>query len=54
MTVITFYALFGDDVRILVTNKVGDPYFWSLNILAMFAFTVEMIISSLVKVIFFF
>jgi hypothetical protein len=26
MTVITVYALFGDDIRILATNKYGDEY----------------------------
>ena len=28
MAVITIYALFGDDIRILVTDNQGDPYFW--------------------------
>lgn len=49
MTVITLYALFGDDIRILVTGKKGDEVFWIFNILAMVAFMVEIIISSLVK-----
>lgn len=49
MTIITLYALFGDDIRILVTNASGDPVFWVFNIIAMFAFTVEILISSIVK-----
>lgn len=49
MTMITLYALFGDDIRILVTDKNGDPYFWVVNILAMAAFLGEIIVSSLVK-----
>ena len=44
MTVITLYALFGDDIRILVTDSGGDPVFWIMNIIAMFAFTMEIII----------
>ena len=49
MTVITIYALFGDDVRVLVTNKEGDPTFWILNIVSMAAFILEIILASLVK-----
>lgn len=49
MTVITLYALFGDDIRILCTDKDGDEIFWIFNIISMFAFIVEIIISSLVK-----
>ncbi len=49
MTVITLYALFGDDIRVLATDKQGDPSFWVLNIISMVAFTGEIIIASLVK-----
>ena len=49
MTVITLYALLGDDVRILVTNVNGDPTFWILNIIALFAFSLEIILASIVK-----
>ena len=49
MTVITLYALFGDDVRVLVTDINGDPTFWILNIIALFAFSFEIILASIVK-----
>ena len=49
MTIITIYALFGDDIRVLVTNKDGDPIFWILNIIALISFGTEIILSSLSK-----
>ncbi|KRX08496.1 Adenylyl cyclase class-3/4/guanylyl cyclase [Pseudocohnilembus persalinus] len=49
MTIFTIYALFGDDIRILTTDKYGDPYFWVINIVTMVAFTLEIIVSSLAK-----
>jgi hypothetical protein len=49
MTTITIYALFGDDVRVLSTNKWGDPYFWVLNCIAMGMFILELIVASLCK-----
>jgi hypothetical protein len=51
MTLITVYALFGDDIRILSTDKNGDPVFWILNIVAMGAFFIEIVLASLVKVL---
>lgn len=53
MTIITIYALFGDDFRILTTNKDGDEVFWVLNIIAMVAFSLEIVIASIVQVIIF-
>lgn len=49
MTIITLYALFGDDVRVLVTNKDGDSTFWIMNIIALCLFSVEIIFSSICK-----
>ena len=37
MTIITLYALFGDDIRVLVTDEEGDPNFWIMNIIALWA-----------------
>ncbi len=28
MTILTLFVLFGDDMRILATDKNGDPIFW--------------------------
>lgn len=53
MTIITIYALFGDDIRILTTNKDGDEFFWVFNIISMVAFTLEIIVASIAKVKFF-
>ena len=49
MTIITLYALFGDDIRVLVTDIDGDPTFWVLNIIALWAFSVEIMAASLAK-----
>jgi len=47
MTTITIYALFGDDIRVLSTDKDGDPVFWGINIFAMIMFSLEVIIACL-------
>ena len=49
MTIITLYALFGDDIRVLVTDIDGDPTFWVLNIIALWTFSVEIMAASLAK-----
>ena len=49
MTTITLYALFGDDIRVLATDKDGDVYFWILNCIAMGMFVLELLIASFVK-----
>jgi len=49
MTIITLYALFGDDVRVLTTDKHGDPTYWTLNIIALISFSLEIIVASLCK-----
>lgn len=48
MTVITIYALFGDDIRAALLPSASDPYFNGLTIFAMFCFTIEIILSSIV------
>jgi hypothetical protein len=49
MTIITIYALFGDDIRVLSTDKNGDPVYWVLNIVALVAFSIEVIIASIAR-----
>ena len=49
MTIITLYALFGDDIRVLVTDKNGDSTFWIFNIIALCAFGIEVLLASLCK-----
>ena len=50
MTLITLYALFGDDIRTLSTDKNGDPGFWIMNIVCLCAFSIEIILASIGKV----
>ena len=49
MTIITIYALFGDDIRILTVSSKGDPFFYVINIFAMILFGAEVIVASIVK-----
>jgi len=47
MTVITLYALFGDDVRILAFPKAADNYFDALTLIAILMYTIEIILSCI-------
>lgn len=47
MLFITVYALIGDDIRLLSTDKDADVVFTVFNILCLIAFTVELILSSI-------
>ena len=47
MTFITIYALWGDDIRILVSKQRGDPVWWGFNCVAMLAFTIEFVCLSI-------
>lgn len=49
MTVITIYALFGDDLRTVAFAKSADNVFYGLTFSCLFFFTIEIVISSLVK-----
>ena len=49
MTLVTIYALFGDDIRILSVDKEGDDVFFVLTIICMVAFIVEIGLSSICK-----
>jgi hypothetical protein len=46
MTIVTLYALFGDDCRQLMSPKSGDEIFWSLTVIAMFLFAMELVLAS--------
>ncbi len=45
MTIVTLYALFGDDVRLLAYTKDSDPIFYALSFIALLIFVVEIIVS---------
>lgn len=60
MALVTIYALFGDDIRILSVNKDGDSAFFGVTIFCIVCFTLEIIFTCICKkeylfnVIFFF
>lgn len=48
MTLITIYALFFDDIRVIAFTKKDDDVFYGLTLLGMIAFLWEIIMASLV------
>jgi class 3 adenylate cyclase len=48
-TVLTFYALIGDDMKLLTTNKPADSIFDIITIVCLFIFTIEITLSCLGK-----
>jgi hypothetical protein len=42
MTIVTLFALFADDIRLLCSPKSGDEVFWSLTVVALFLFGLEL------------
>lgn len=49
MTIVTVYALFGDDVRVLATDKDGDEVFWVITTICMSLFFIEIVLASICK-----
>jgi len=49
MTLITIYALYFDDIRILFFAKAYDDIFFGITLLGMICFTVEIVIASYAK-----
>lgn len=49
MTIVTIYALFGDDIRSLCFAKTADTVFYGLTISAMILFMLEIVLSSISK-----
>jgi hypothetical protein len=49
MTIITIYSLFGSDVNALAFSATADVTFWILSSIALFAFSVEIILASISK-----
>lgn len=46
MTLLTIYALFFDDIRIISFPKSADEVFFTLTLIVMITFTLEIIVSS--------
>ena len=42
---LTVYALFGDDIRFLATDKTSDPIFYSISIVALVFFILEIFLN---------
>ena len=49
MTLITLYALLGDDIKVMTTNKSADDYFTIVTSVALVLFTFELVIQSIGK-----
>jgi hypothetical protein len=49
MTIITIYALLGDDMRIIFSPKSGDIWFLMGTAISMVMFSIEIILASIAK-----
>jgi len=49
VSIVTLWALFGDDIRILAVSKRLDPIFYISTLLCFFIFTVEILLSCYAK-----
>jgi len=49
MSIITIYALFFDDLRVLLFPKSSDTIFYGLTVFGMVCFTIEIVLSSYAK-----
>ena len=47
ISIITIYALFGDDIRLALCSKGADPYFYSVTCVVMVIFFAEIILQSI-------
>ena len=46
MTIVTLYALIGDDLKLIYAPKANDIVFTNLTIVSLFLFTLELSLSS--------
>lgn len=49
MTIVTIYALFGDDIRLAFFTKEADDVFFAMTFVSMILFFVELVLSSIAK-----
>lgn len=49
INVLTFYALWGDDIRLMAFSREVDNCFNAITIICLVLFTVEIILSIIVK-----
>ena len=49
MTIVTIYALLGDDLRIICWDNTADPTFLGITVASMVFFTIEIVLASIGK-----
>lgn len=49
MAIVTLYALFGDDIRILSVNKTEDDIFFILTLISMSFYSLEIILTAIIN-----
>lgn len=49
MTIVTIYALLGDDLKLLTTTMEADDWFTNLTSIALVLFMLELILASIGK-----
>jgi len=49
MTMITVYALFFDDLRVLTVPKEADPIFYAITLFGLICFMIEIVLASYAK-----
>lgn len=47
MTIVTIYALFGDDVRLAFYSKNADDTFFTLTFISLILFSIEICLNSI-------
>ena len=48
MTIVTIFAIFGDDIRLWLFDKDADPYFYTALLVSFFLFFSEIMINTVV------
>jgi hypothetical protein len=54
MTIITVYALFADDLRLIAFTKVADEIFYAITFTALCSFLLELVLASIATPDYFF
>ena len=49
MTIVTIYALLGDDLRIIFWENTADPIFLGITVASMVFFGIEIVLASIGK-----
>mmetsp|Transcript_31759 Transcript_31759/g.38366 ORF Transcript_31759/g.38366 Transcript_31759/m.38366 type:complete len:784 (-) Transcript_31759:812-3163(-) len=49
MTIVTIWALFGDDLRLIVTDYEADDTFTAITIFCLVCFSIELLVASVTK-----